>query len=492
MAAGGRGRGLLRRRLKVIFPALLILCSANFILFHISTGSARVGAGGEEGETTAETTSGWEYKDRKRQRAPLQAAANAKFEGTQQRDREDSPLLPSLLDNPWVDRSSSEDVAALEYDAGEYADTGCRFRNFANASFYGRSEFVDEYVEYKRCVGNGAPFDAWAAGKITAGVGPRGELVVGTTGLEFNESATKCKDARPPLFVFAVTSAAGNLRRRKAIRRTWGKGVARGGNSMLLFFVAGEDGEAVEEEAARYGDVVRCKGLMADDVAAAELEARMVTAVLAWTYRYCERTRFLALSTDTTFVNEKRFELLATQERFAANRIYGAMLRKMQPFRPSADGGGGGQAGAGGEKGHHAVPVEDYPWKFYPPFVRGPSYVMSGDVIPRLLTAIRFAPALPSLPQVFFTGLLPLVSKVMRIGVTGFFAPEVPALSNECSYAKYGAIENVDSAAMMERIWLSVEATQTLRNKTCTVKPPCLARVNGQCMYYSKNKEDRR
>ena len=92
--------------------------------------------------------------------------------------------------------------------------------------------------------------------------------------------------------------------------------------------------------------------------------------------RYCERTRFLALATDTTFINEKRFELLAKQERFAANRIYGAMLRKMQPFRP----GGGGKGGS-----HHAVPVEEYPWNFFPPFVRGPSYVISGDVIPRLL-----------------------------------------------------------------------------------------------------------
>ena len=250
---------------------------------------ARVGAGGEEGETTLEATSGWEeYKDGKRQRAPLQAAANAKFEGTP-RDGGDSPppLLPSLLDNPWVDKAPEEEVAAFEYDAG-----GCRFRNFANASFYGRSEFVDEYVEYKRCVG-GAPFDAWAAGKITAGVGPREELVV-RTGFEF-ESAKKCKHAQPPLFVFAVTSATESLRRRKAIRRTWGKGVSRGGNSLLLFFVAGEDGdkqsEAVAEEAARYGDIVRCKGLSsegseaADNVAAAELEARMVTAVLAWTYR---------------------------------------------------------------------------------------------------------------------------------------------------------------------------------------------------------------
>ena len=73
---------------------------------------------------------------------------------------------------------------------------------------------------------------------------------------------------------------------------------------------------------------------------------------------------------------------MAKQERFAANRIYGAMLRKMQPFRPRGDGDGGQ---ASDERGHHAVTVEDYPWKFYPPFVRGPSYVISGDVIPRLL-----------------------------------------------------------------------------------------------------------
>ena len=101
--------------------------------------------------------------------------------------------------------------------------------------------------------------------------------------------------------------------------------------------------------------------------------------------RYCERTRFLALATDTTFVNEKRFELLAQQERFAANLIYGAMLRKMQPFRPQGGDGGGGGPAAGSDRVHHAVTVAEYPWKFYPPFVRGPSYVLSGDVVTRLL-----------------------------------------------------------------------------------------------------------
>ena len=194
------------------------------------------------------------------------------------------PLLPSLLDNPWVDSSSEEDIAALEHEAGEVG--GCKFRNFANASFYSRTGFVDEYVAFKRCTGAG-PFDAWAADKIAAGAGSREELVI-ETGFEF-ESATQCKPDRPPLFLFAVASAAGDLRRRKAIRRTWAKGVARGGNSLVLFFIADgvEHGAAVGEEAARYGDVIRCKGLVAaeEEVSAAEMEARMVTAVLAWTYR---------------------------------------------------------------------------------------------------------------------------------------------------------------------------------------------------------------
>ncbi len=132
------------------------------------------------------------------------------------------------------------------------------------------------------------------------------------------------------------------------------------------------------------------------------------------------------------------------------------------------------------------MPLSDWPWELFPPFLRGPSFVLSGDVLPRLLTAIRLTPSPPSLPQVYFTGLAPLVNKVMRIGVTGFFAAEPPPYEDECSYARHGAIENVETPEMMERIWLSVETTQAVRNRTCTIKPPCLAKVNGQCMYYNK------
>ena len=51
-----------------------------------------------------------------------------------------------------------------------------------------------------------------------------------------------------------------------------------------------------------------------------------------------------------------------------------------------------------------------------------------------------------------------------------------------------GAIEAVTSPGLMERIWRSVEHTQEVKNVTCTIKPPCLAKVNGKCMYYSKGK----
>lgn len=106
---------------------------------------------------------------------------------------------------------------------------------------------------------------------------------------------------------------------------------------------------------------------------------------------------------------------MAKQERFAANRIYGAMLRKMQPFRPRDDGG----EEAGDENGHHAVPVKDYPWKFFPPFVRGPSYVISGDVIPRLLgwiTDTRFSDDICSI-YLLIRSFVPCVLKSYEVRV---------------------------------------------------------------------------
>ena len=54
-------------------------------------------------------------------------------------------------------------------------------------------------------------------------------------------------------------------------------------------------------------------------------------------------------------------------------------------------------------------------YRKFPPFLKGPSFIISGDLIPRMLMATTVIPVLP-LSQVFFTGLVPLLGHMMRIG----------------------------------------------------------------------------
>ena len=106
--------------------------------------------------------------------------------------------------------------------------------------------------------------------------------------------------------------------------------------------------------------------------------------------------------------------------------------------------------------------------------------------------ATRFTPLFP-LEQVFYTGLAPLINQIMRIGVKSFFAEDsfsdLRALADEagdeCAYARHGAVDGVRSRTDMETVWKSVAHIQDERNQTCTVKNACLAKVNGNCLFYS-------
>ena len=106
---------------------------------------------------------------------------------------------------------------------------------------------------------------------------------------------------------------------------------------------------------------------------------------------------------------------------YAANRIYGELLKRMQPQREKLS-----------EIGHY-ISKENWPWGHFPPFLKGPSFVISGDVVPRLLMATTVIPTLP-LSQVFFTGLVPLMGHLMRIGVSSFFAYYPPEIGTRYGF----------------------------------------------------------
>ena len=82
--------------------------------------------------------------------------------------------------------------------------------------------------------------------------------------------------------------------------------------------------------------------------------------------------------------------------------------------------------------------------------------MLPGDVIPRLLVGAMLLPPL-RLPRVFYTGLVPLVNRVMRIGVAEFFQDEFVAVGDdddddECIWAVHGTIEG--QSGRPKQYWL--------------------------------------
>ena len=65
--------------------------------------------------------------------------------------------------------------------------------------------------------------------------------------------------------------------------------------------------------------------------------------------------------------------------------------------------------------------------------------------------ATTVIPALP-LAQIYFTGLVPLLGHMMRIGVSSFFAYSPPPknTTDPCDYAKFGGIHQISDLEEMQ------------------------------------------
>ena len=83
-------------------------------------------------------------------------------------------------------------------------------------------------------------------------------------------------------------------------------------------------------------------------------------------------------------------------------------------------------------------------------------------------------------------------------GVAEFFKAELDDEGfneedlDECFYARHGIIDNVEDEGKMELIYRHVDKIQKGKNATCTIKPSCLARVEGKCIWFANKDEDKK
>ena len=363
---------------------------------------------------------------------------------------------------------------------------GCDYLSFDNFTLYGRPEFMLDYNRYMTCLNDSKTNQVsdWISSKIRAKTGVRNELLLKTNfeyGLNMDKDLLEqiCDmDAPPPSVIFAVFSTSHHLARRETIRQTWGaRGKLKDSDFLLVFFVGNTKDQKINEqmkqEAMVYQDLVSTEIDEDDEL----FEFKQHAAVFAWLYRFCELGRFVVRTTDTSFMNVVKFQILAKQEMYSANRIYGQLLKEMLPDRHSGR--------------PHFVSQQTWPWPRFPPFIKGPSYVISGDVVPRLLVAMRHTKYFP-LQQVYFTALATLTNRVMRIGIAKFFSSFLPEKEDDCSWAQHGVIEGITSSQLMADINRDVYQAMVTKNMTCATKPDCMAYINGKCVIMNKAKERRK
>jgi len=389
----------------------------------------------------------------------------------------------AVVDNPWFSdhiHQNGDDPLELNPEDFQYETIEkCKFRTFNNVSIFSRAEFIHEYIDFRHCYIRNHPeagqLDRWVRHNVKSSMGYHGEIII-TTQFEFELSPPDvCTSSYNPTLLIVVFSKTAE--ERSNIRQTWAKVLP---DKVKVIFVLGEqedNNENLLQEFQTYGDILQTE-VSADDNAH---EFKQILIMISWIYHNCPSLRYVLKTTSDTYINVVKVMQLVDQEMYAANRIYGELLKRMQPQREKLS-----------EIGHY-ISNENWPWSHFPPFLQGPSFIISGDVVPRLLMATTVIPTLP-LAQVFFTGLVPLMGHLMRIGVASLFSYYPPARNSTqdpCEYSKYGGIHRIADLLHMQEAVSKVEES-FVKKLNCTVGPRCLAMVEGKCMMFSKDEKAKR
>ncbi|KAF6256085.1 galactosyltransferase-domain-containing protein [Scenedesmus sp. NREL 46B-D3] len=190
--------------------------------------------------------------------------------------------------------------------------------------------------------------------------------------------AARTRNMAERLLVLCVSSASGNIKRRRALRRSWFTTKATDNSRLtsaqqdsieLLFVVSAGDSEALAAEQAEHGDLMLLDA--AEGYHNLWRKALISFELLEQRYQYA----FYMHADDDSYVRlDLMLQLLSDcpREQFYWGYIWdGSGNRTTQPIRNPRN------------KSH--MPVEQYALDFYPPFASGCGFVLSRDLVQALL-----------------------------------------------------------------------------------------------------------
>ncbi|EDV27077.1 uncharacterized protein TRIADDRAFT_4567, partial [Trichoplax adhaerens] len=185
-------------------------------------------------------------------------------------------------------------------------------------------------------------------------------------------SASPCHS--PAFLIAIILSAIDNLNYRQAIRQSWGcqksSNTSDRSHSWRALFVIGKTQNGtintkIEQESQLYGDII-----LGEFIDSYQNLTYKTLLGMKWAYTYC-KPRFILKVDDDVFVNTFLLynELLKLKNKHDFYTGYGHFH-----IRPHRD-----------QLHKWYVPFQDYPREYFPDYCIGGGYVLSGDLLGKIL-----------------------------------------------------------------------------------------------------------
>lgn len=259
-------------------------------------------------------------------------------------------------------------------------------------------------------------------------------------------------DAASPYLLIMVPSVPSHFAVRDVIRNTYGSFARNSGtvhiktNSTLnetvkIMFLVGKDGNIntdnlLKNESRIHGDIVQ-----ADFRDSYFNLTRKMLVALKWAAMYCNEIDFFLKADEDVFVNVPTLvSRLKRDHHGIQGAIYGHINKRSSVKRT----------------GKWAVGWREFPLLFYPTYASGNSYVISGNIIPRMFMVSEYFPYMP-IEDAFITGILARVVEARHVDVRGFTYWE-DGVPNPCSFVRDSRISatKVDEA-LMKKLWQALQ-----------------------------------
>ncbi|XP_062587495.1 beta-1,3-galactosyltransferase 5-like [Saccostrea cucullata] len=194
----------------------------------------------------------------------------------------------------------------------------------------------------------------------------------------YNPNKTCKKYSRTTLLVL-VKSAAGNFRKRRFIRETWGKDAKkRGFRVSFLLGYSESDRVFVDYEHEFHKDIIQQD--FQDSYANNTYKIMMA---FDWILKYCKRASYILIVDDDMYVNVLNtinFILQADMDRH--NYLYsGYLIKEPLPDRNN--------------ESKHYISEKDYPYLCYPPYIAGASIFLNKNTVNQFFNVMSYIPYIP-------------------------------------------------------------------------------------------------